>query len=118
MTFGEIHLWTHPEKVTPAISAHLQADGCDDSPNPSCVTFRDWSTVVADLSQWAGDHSDAAVLVTSPSMYSGGSSFAVYEAFPVGMARFDFSPLVVPRAIKNEVKIIMSQPCCANGNRN
>ena len=103
VTSDELHLWTHQEKVTDDLRNHLDKDGCDTT--KTCVQFRDFSSATEDLSAWASSQTspDLTVLVTAPSMYESGASFAVYEAIPEEMARFEFSPLVEPKATKNEV---------------
>ena len=100
----EVTLWVHTEKISPDILDHLQAERCKDT--KTCVILDTIETAIEDLDSWAQQlDTGAKVLVTAPSIYLVGASFAIYQAVSAEKSKIAESPLLYPKAIKNEVQL-------------
>ena len=101
----EVYLWIHMEKSSPELLAHLQAPGCDQ--NKSCVQLGDITTAIGDLSSLASKLDESSrVMISLPSTYLTGASYAVYEAIPEANSDFADSPVLDRKAVKNEVRTL------------
>lgn len=57
-----------------------------------------------DIQAWA-DSNTASVLLTKPSTYLTGASFAIYESIPQKCVHFDDSPIMLAKNVKNEIEV-------------
>ena len=98
----EIQLWLYPEENNNDIAAFLNKASCGSS--FTCVDIKDFNSAFLDLNTWATANSDM-ILITEPTRFKIGASYAVYEAIPEQRRSFAPSPLLYPRAIKNSVEV-------------
>ncbi len=65
---------------------------------------RDFDDALSDLSDWGSSLSDPGlVLLTNPSVFLAGASYALYEALPEERVAFADSPVLYDKSIKNQV---------------
>lgn len=80
----------------------LQAPFC--SAINTCITAISYESAVADLQSWASSlPQDSKVLITLPSTYLTGASYAIYEAISEEKVAFEESPVMFAKSGKNEV---------------
>ena len=101
----ELYLWVHSEKITQEILDYLNAPFCENI--KTCVELNDITDALTDLASWVGSQSGTPkLLVTKPSMYLSGASYAVYESIPEESVDFDDSPILTAKNMKNDVSAI------------
>ena len=102
VTQQELILWARLDKISPEVRSHLARPGCTDS----CVELRDIEHSLKDLTEWLSFHPEISrLLLTKPSNYLSGASYAVYSALPDTVAKLDHSPVLQMKAVKNEAEI-------------
>ncbi|TRY63290.1 hypothetical protein TCAL_06265 [Tigriopus californicus] len=104
VTPEDIRLWIHSEKITPDLLSHLQGPDCDTQKATTCVGLEDITNWQSSLAQWASEQTDLKVLVTKPSMYLSGASYAVYHTLPTDSVQFEASPILDAKAMKNSAE--------------
>ena len=99
----DIVLWAHTDKVTNEVINFLNQEGCRFI--RTCVTIEDFADSYTRLETYANEQgSDAKILVSKPSVYLTGASYAVYGALPEEMSTFKDSPIIEMKGQKNEVR--------------
>ncbi len=92
---GETILWLHTENLSQEVRDYLAEE------NVQIMEYDDFYT---DLAAWGSDLSNTdRVLVVNPSIYLAGASYAVYESLPEANVAFGDSPILLTKAIKNQV---------------
>lgn len=95
VTGGEVILWVHMDKVNQEVRDHLEN-----------VEIRDIENSLRDLTEWISMHPEAdKILITKPSSYLSGASYAVYSAIPETISNLDNSPLINMKAVKNPSEV-------------
>ena len=69
----------------------------------TCTVIGDISESLSDLDQWSKAY-NKSILVSKPSIYLGGASYAVYENIPSNLVHFDDSPVMLAKNVKNEIE--------------
>merc|ERR1719330_2212808 len=85
---------------------HLTPPGCDS--NKTCTVIGDYEDSISDLKDWSESH-EGKIMVTKPSIYLTGASYAVYEG--IGNAekvKFEDSPVMLDKTIKNDAEFLAS----------
>ena len=96
VTAQEILLWLHVDKVTPELREHLGSE----------VEIRDIESSLQDLTEWVALHPELdSLLLSAPSTYLAGATFALYSSIPESMATLGDSPILDMKAIKNPVEV-------------
>ena len=84
VTQQELILWLQLDKVSPEVREQLVRPDCVST----CVELRDISESMKDLTEWLSFHPEISrLLVTNPSNYLSGASYAVYSAIPASVSR-------------------------------
>ena len=92
----EILLWLHMDKVTPELREHLGSE----------VEIRDVNTSLQDLAEWVSLHPELdSLLMSAPSSYLSGATFALYSSVPESLATLGDSPILSMKATKNPVEV-------------
>ena len=92
----EILLWLHMDKVTPELREHLGSE----------VEIRDVNTSLQDLAEWVSLHPELdSLLMSAPSSYLSGATFALYSSVPESLATLGDSPILDMKATKNPVEV-------------
>ena len=68
----------------------------------TCTVIGDISESLTDLEDWSKTY-NKSILVSKPSIYLGGASYAVYESIPSTLVHFDDSPVMLAKNVKNDV---------------
>eukprot|EP00092_Neocalanus_flemingeri_P014896 GFUD01016088.1.p1 GENE.GFUD01016088.1~~GFUD01016088.1.p1 ORF type:complete len:725 (+),score=200.23 GFUD01016088.1:283-2457(+) len=102
VTQNSIYLYLSGE-VSRALMAHLNSGGCEGSLN--CVIIREYDQVFKDLSGEAGNNVEGKILLGKPWAYTGGASFAIYNAVEESKRLLELSPIMLKKAQKNEVEV-------------
>ena len=68
-----------------------------------CVYLRDYDLIFKDLPDLVDKHGWNSILLGKKVAYSGGSSFAIYNALPSKKVTFEASPVMLMKASKNKV---------------
>ena len=104
MTMEDLYLYVHSEKITQGMLDHLQASNCTDT--FTCVTLDELKDSVYQLGLWAsGLNPSSRVLLARPTIFLTGASYAIYEAVSEELSHLELSPIIYPKAEKNEVSI-------------
>ena len=102
VTGSELILWVRLDKITPEVRSHLVRPDCGDT----CVELRDIEHSLKDLTEWLSLHPEISqLLLTKPSNYLSGASYAVYSALPHNVTKLDHSPVLQMKAVKNEAEV-------------
>jgi len=103
VTMDSIFLWLHMDKVTPEIIEHLVPEGCEE--DNTCVHLMDIQQCLAELGSMVGSLQEGQMLlVTKPSTYLTGASYAVFRTVGEAHRKLDDSPILDMKAIKNPVE--------------
>jgi len=97
-----IYLYLSGE-VSQALQAHLNSGECKGS--NECVTIRDYGEVFTDLAGTLGEQVEKKILLGKPLAYTGGASFAIYNAVNEDKRLLELSPIMQRKAQKNEMEI-------------
>jgi len=102
VTQSELILWVRLDKISPEVRTHLVRPDCSDT----CVELRDIEESLKDLTEWLSLHPEISrLLLTKPSNYLSGASYAVYSALPDTVTKLDQSPVLQMKGVKNEAEI-------------
>ena len=82
------------------MKTHLNSEGCTGSLR--CVVIKDYRAIFTDLSQGVFN---GTILLGKPWAYTGGASYAIYNAVGEGKRKFDLSPIMLRKAQKNPVEV-------------
>lgn len=104
ITHSDIIIWLRLDKVTPEVERHLVSPDCNK--NRTCVRIGEVETGLAELAAWMEEQAElGGVLVTRPSTYLAGASYAVYSAVPADNRKLLDSPILLMKSIKNQVEV-------------
>ena len=97
-------MWVHLDRLSPGALDQLNASDC--GLTETCVTLGAFEDAFADLATYVANHvtNGGQILVTKPSVYLPGASYAVYEAVSAEVAWFGDSPILRTKTVKNEVR--------------
>ena len=95
----QVFLWIDTQKVVPGLMVHLNPRDCDQ--NNTCTVIGDISESLGDLENWSQNY-NKSILLSTPSTYLTGASFAVYES--ITNAHFQDSPILIAKNVKNEAE--------------
>ena len=83
------------DKVTPELREHLGSE----------VEIRDIASSLQDLTEWVSMHPELdSLLLSAPSTYLSGATYALYSAVPDTIAVLGDSPILDMKAVKNSVE--------------
>ena len=68
-----------------------------------CVRLKDYDQIFNDLPALIEKHNWNSILLGKKIAYSGGASYAIYNAIPPNKVTFDASPVMLMKAQKNKV---------------
>ena len=103
----ELILWLHLDQVTPEVREQLARPGC----TSTCVELRDISHSMKDLTEWLSFHPEvSSLLVTKPSNYLSGASYAVYSALPTNVTRRVVRLILQQQTGVNTILIVIRIP--------
>ena len=92
----EAILWLHLDKVPQEVRAQLEAGG---------VELRELESSLEEVAAWVSRHPEAArLLLSAPSTYLSGATYALYSAVPDTIAVLGDSPILDMKAVKNSVE--------------
>lgn len=89
--------------MTIEVEEHLRSEGCSGS--LQCVIIRDYNNIFNDLSGQLFQNIDGKILLGQPVAYTGGASFAIYEAVEEEKRLIDISPIMLRKSQKNPTEI-------------
>lgn len=100
---NEILLWLHLSKLTSEVSDHLNVSCADEG---ICITIFDLAYAYDGLTSWAESQINTPkILVTTPTTYLTGASYAIYESLPEEASQFEVSPIILMKGTKNPVEV-------------
>jgi len=102
ITQSSIYLYLSGE-VSQAVINHLNSGGCRGSKD--CVTIRKYADIFNDLDGALGEQIDEKILLGKPWAYTGGASFAIYNAVKQENRLLELSPIMMRKAQKNDMEI-------------
>ena len=90
------------------INVSISFKGCNENDRGTfvqpCVYLRDYDLIFKDLPDLVDKHGWNSILLGKKVAYSGGSSFAIYNALPSKKVTFEASPVMLMKASKNKVE--------------
>jgi len=89
--------------VSSAVKAHLNSGGCEGSLR--CVIIKEYANIFKDLAGETGKDVKGQILLGKPWAYTGGASFAIYNAVEENKRLLELSPIMLRKAQKNEMEI-------------
>ena len=96
----KITLYTNKSRLSPIVLAHLGSLNCKGG--PGCVHLKDYTGLLGDLEQ---DKGKGKILLGQPWAYTGGASYAVFNAVPEARRLVDLSPIMLAKSQKNAVEV-------------
>jgi len=102
VTKSSIYLYLAGE-VSSTLIDHLKSGGCKGS--LKCVIIRDYGQVFSDLAGEIGTGIKGRILLGKPWAYTGGASFAIYNAVEEKKRLLALSPIMLRKAQKNAIEI-------------
>ena len=92
---------SHPQNFS------IPFKGCNENDQGTsmkpCVYLRDYDLIFKDLPDLVDKHAWNSILLGKKIAYSGGSSYAIYNALPSKKVTFQASPVMLMKASKNKV---------------
>jgi len=98
-----IYFWL-PRLPPVSIQKHLRVTECL-VPKENCVVLRKYKNILKELPAVVENTLDGKVLLSKPWAYTGGASFAIYDALEVSRRLLEYSPIMFRKAQKNKVEI-------------
>ena len=68
-----------------------------------CVYLKDYNLILNELPDLIEKHNWNSILLGKKVAYSGGASYAIYNSIPSQKVKFEASPVMLMKAIKNKV---------------
>jgi len=90
-------------KPSDAVSSHLKSAECEKTKN-ECVIIKEYGEFLHDLTNVLQENEEK-ILLSKPWAYTGGASFAIYDAVDESKRLLGLSPIMFRKAQKNNVEI-------------